>query len=230
MLGVYIPTYKSPVRLRAVVTQMLLQSRKPDVIAVHQNGEERDYRWCIADMHALGVPIHYTFTPGIRSKASEPFLPPLESLVSLGCTKFAKIDDDDLFYTNHLQKLEDGLEDADIVLRRYCDVLELDKTTGMCLAKNADWSTINPTGSMSDASMFTLRFATMFITALKSTGFSKFADDEIMRLTMDRAGVKVNRMQDTDSSCVYVSHTNNMSGCILGNIHYTKQRDGLERV
>ena len=48
-----IPTYNRPDFLRASVAQWCMQTVRPDVICVHQNGNPESYEWCVEDMKDL---------------------------------------------------------------------------------------------------------------------------------------------------------------------------------
>jgi len=234
-LGVYVCSSKSPVFIRSCIAQIVLQSKKPDCIAIHQNGLLSNWDWAFSDIIPSSIEVYSRHTKGI---VKEPFfyLTPLKALYVMGCTHFAKVDDDDIFYSNHLETLfsyfnQQGqatcdLEyktEPDIVTPKYGDVLE----PKFPRFKNIDWF-FNPTKAMSDSVMFNRRFAEAYIDLLSKGGNETSGpwDDCIMGEVIREGGFNVMRPEH-DATAVYVINGENTSGDLRGNVGYRPQREAI---
>ncbi len=237
-LGVYVCSSKSPTFIRSCVAQMMLQTKMPDTIAIHQNGLLSNYQWAFDDLIPSTVEKWFRCTPGI---VKEPFfyLTPLKALYQLGCTHFAKVDDDDIFYTHHLRILynyfvsheratqdcrwEDNFPVPDIVTPKYGDVLE----PKFPRFKNIDWF-FNPTKAMSDSVMFNRKFAEAYIELLEKGGNETSGpwDDCIMGEVIREGGFNVLRPEHDATAC-YVINGLNTSGDLRGNQGYVPQRQAI---
>jgi hypothetical protein len=49
-IGVFTPTHNRPDLIRALVLQMAMQVKKPDILCIHQNGDPESYQWVITDL------------------------------------------------------------------------------------------------------------------------------------------------------------------------------------
>ncbi len=220
-IGVYLCSSKSPTFMRSCVAQMMLQSRVPDTIAIHQNGLGSNAEWAINDLIPPTVERYFRCTNGI---VKEPFfyLTPLKALYQMGCTHFAKVDDDDIFYSNHLETLFSYFEagGVDIVTPKYGDVLE----PKFPRFKNIDWF-FNPTKAMSDSVMFNRKFAEAYIDLLSKGGNETSGpwDDCIMGEVIREGGFNVLRPEH-NATAVYVINGANTSGDLRGNQGYVPQR------
>lgn len=218
---------------------MLLQTKKPDTIAIHQNGLLSKAEWAFSDLLPDNGSIekYFRYTNGV---VKEPFfyLTPLKALYQLGCTHFAKIDDDDLYYTHHLDTLYNYFPETydyydllspkeqekeyhvDIVTPKYGDVLE----PKFPIFKNIDWF-FNPTKAMSDSVMFNRKFAEAYIALMEKGGNETSGpfDDCIMGEVIREGGFKVLRPEHDATAC-YVINGLNTSGDLRGNSGYVPQR------
>ena len=61
-VGVMIPTYKRPDLLRQAVLQWIVQTVKPDLLCIHQNGSAESYEWAIEDLKPL-IEIKFIHVP-----------------------------------------------------------------------------------------------------------------------------------------------------------------------
>src|SRR3569833_2822642 len=84
-VGAMVPTYRRPDLARSCVLQLLAQSRKPDVICVHQNGNEESYEWAVRDLDAGTTRIVWLHTPA-QLPQHEWYAVPLENLLEKDCT------------------------------------------------------------------------------------------------------------------------------------------------
>lgn len=226
-IGVYLCSSKSAVYPRHTVCQMLLQTEVPAAIAIHQNGSLSNYQWAFTDIIPKHIETYFRYTSGI---VKEPFfyLTPLLALYEMGCTHFVKVDDDDIFYSNHIKTLYNYfLNDSsiDIVTPKYGDVLEptLPRLT------NLDWEW-NPTRAMSDSVMFNRAFAKSYISLLKTGGDDTIGrfDDCLMGVVIRSGDFTVIRPEHDATAC-YVINGLNTSGDLRGNQAYKPQREAKLR-
>lgn len=127
-VGAYLPTHNNPMFARLAMLQLAAQTRRPDVIALYQNGSPNDYGWAVDDVSwelaESGVDILTEFStdnPGHPNYQ----LRPLKRLYAEGCDVFFKIDHDDFYDTNHIESGLSGLRICDILLNESCRVLVL---------------------------------------------------------------------------------------------------------
>jgi hypothetical protein len=103
-LGVYVCSYNQPVFLRHCLLQILHQSRRPDVLAIHENVNAKSYKHMVKDvldsLEAEGVQVLYHHTPHSLPMPTF-FCQPLQALLDAGCDLINKVDVDDLIYEHH---------------------------------------------------------------------------------------------------------------------------------
>ena len=102
-----IPTYNRPDMARQAVLQMAVQTRRPDAICVHQNGNAESYEWCIADLRSLAN-IIWVHTPE-KIKQNDWYAVPLKVLLDAGCTHFFWVDHDDIYARTHIETVMEEL-------------------------------------------------------------------------------------------------------------------------
>lgn len=221
-LGVYVCTHNNPFALRALVTQVLALDRKPDVLAIYKNGPGDDYRWVIEDLEPsldkADIKLLYR-ADNYHVQAPRYYMVPLRMLMTEECDLYTKMDDDDIFFTNHLRVLEGmfvGPHDWAVNINGH--VLESYPDKLYHLEKDMVWYW-NPTGGPSDAVMFTAKAATEYYRALLNSVGTP--DDVVMGRVME--GMKVLRLTQGSTMC-YVSHGRNTSGPIANNDLYVKQK------
>jgi len=118
-----IPTYKRPDLLRRAVLQWIVQTRKPDLLCIHQNNSTESYEWVIEDLKPL-INIKWLHSPD-HCPQHFWYLVPLSYLLKDGCDVFLWGDHDDIYFTNHVENSLKNLEGSDIALNDTCGVLFL---------------------------------------------------------------------------------------------------------
>lgn len=205
-IGVMIPTYNRPDFLRACVAQWCLQTIRPNVICVHQNGSPESYEWCVDDMKSL-CNIQWLHTP---SQLDQHFwyLTPLQHLLNSGCDYFFWSDHDDIYFRDHVEKCLQELRTSDITISRDCRLLHVKKNNYKYLSKIT--FNVHAPGGMSSSMAFTRQFAVALRNDLKrdlSTKQHAFTDEVLARETMPRFRVSRNANRTT----MYVNHENTVS-------------------
>jgi glycosyltransferase involved in cell wall biosynthesis len=120
-IGVIIPTYKRPDLLRQAVLQWIVQSVRPDVLCINQNGSDESYEWVIEDLKPL-IKIEYIHIPK-EIKQHYWYLIPLTYLITDGCDVFLWADHDDIYYRDHVEKVIKDLANADATVSDTCGIL-----------------------------------------------------------------------------------------------------------
>lgn len=202
-----------------MVCQALLQTRVPDFIAIHQNGGADDYRWAVQD---LLDPARYSYIYTKGSVLQPNYqLPAIKSLLLNGCDLFTKWDQDDIYYADHLEKLEDLLKStqADAAVCLYGDVLEMVSNKPE-LVKSLTWPW-NPCMGPSTGVLMTR--PVMEDVYLRSIEANPGTPDDIpMGKALNSGKHKV--VYGHESTLCYVVHGGNISGDLTINPDYIKQK------
>ena len=162
-VGVMIPTYNRPDFLRASVAQWCMQTVRPDVICVHQNGNPESYEWCVEDMKDL-CEIKWLHTP-VQIPQHLWYLVPLEYLLADGCDYFFWGDHDDMYMRRHVEECLSELRGTDFTIANSCGVL-FTKKDAYKYNKPARFTAHAP-GGMSSSMAFNRQFATMLSADIK---------------------------------------------------------------
>ena len=197
-VGVMIPTYKRPDLLRQAVLQWAVQTVKPDVLCINQNGSEESYEWVIEDLKPL-INIRWMHVP-TSIKQHYWYAYPLSQLLLDKCDVFLWADHDDIYYRDHIEKKLQALEGHDITLSDTCGVLYL---------KPQDYKyqlpekfTAHAPGGMSSSIAFNRKFAVALLDDLLQDSQYYFSDNVMAFTTMPKFDKSVTH----DVTTVYVSH------------------------
>lgn len=220
-LGVSLATHNNPVLLRSAFSQLLLQTRLPDCIAVYINGTKGEYSFIIKDLAAyareLGVEVLVKYD-GQKVSHPMPHQVPLKMLLDAGMELFTKFDQDDIILTNHLEFLLSLMDnDTDFAGNKLSDVLVNKPGQPIVYTEAMDWYW-NPTMCASDCTVFNRRTAlSMYLAMVNSPGVP---DDVTMATVIAKVRTKLVKMKPT---LIYVSHGDNTSGPIDTNYQYIEQ-------
>ena len=202
-VGVMIPTYKRPDLLRRAVLQWIVQTRKPDILCIHQNGSDESYEWVINDLKDL-IPIKWIHVPKDLPQNMWYYIP-LTQLIQEGCDVFLWADHDDIFYSNHVKTVMDNLEGYDITVSDTCGILYV-KDKAYKYSKPAKFN-VNPTGGMASSISFTRKLALDLQLDLIKDKERHAADNVLAFETMPKNQVR----KTSSSTTVYVSHAGTVS-------------------
>jgi glycosyltransferase involved in cell wall biosynthesis len=197
-VGVMIPTYKRPDLLRQAVIQWTVQTVKPDVLCINQNGSEDSYEWVIEDLKPL-INIQWMHVPA-SIKQHYWYAYPLTQLLLDKCDVFLWADHDDIYYRDHIEKKLQALEGHDFTLSDTCGVLFL---------KPQDYKyqlpekfTAHAPGGMSSSVAFNRKFAVALLDDLLKDEQYYYSDNVMAFTTMPKFDKNVTH----DVTTVYVSH------------------------
>jgi glycosyltransferase involved in cell wall biosynthesis len=197
-VGVMIPTYKRPDLLRQAVLQWIVQTVKPDVLCINQNGSEESYEWVIEDLKPL-INIRWLHVP-TQIKQHHWYAHPLAHLIMEHCDVILWADHDDIYYRDHVEQKLKALEGHDVTLSDTCGVLFL---------KPQDYKyqlpekfTAHAPGGMSSSVAFTRKFASALLVDLLHDEKFYYSDNVLAFTTMPRFDKSVTN----DVTTVYVSH------------------------
>lgn len=210
-IGVFVPTYNRPELLRGCILQLLAQTRRPDIICVHQNGKGDNYAWCVAD---LGAPIVWMYTPHSIPQ-NDWYRIPLDHLIKEDCTHFFWVDHDDIYFTNHIETCVADLDSGyDFRISRHCGVL-ISRPGEYEYLPDASFEGIHAPGGMSASMAFNMSFAMALSADLRNPEFNLvFSDDVLARHTMPRFRC----LNSTVKTTTYVSHATSLSSA-----HWVRQ-------
>jgi len=197
-VGVMVPTFNRPDFARACLLQLLAQTRVPDLVCFHQNGNRESYRWCIEDLAAEGV--IWLHSPE-RLPQQEWYRRPLRRLLSEGCTRFFWADHDDIYRRHHIRKCLDDLKQGhDFTVARRCGLL-LQWTDEYSYHADIPFTSHMP-GGMSSSMCFNRGFATALERDLYEHPEIHYADNVVARITMPKFRCHVSN----EPSTIYVAH------------------------
>jgi hypothetical protein len=209
-IGVFTPTHNRPDLIRALVLQMAMQVKKPDILCIHQNGDPESYQWVITDL-ALPFKVIWIHTPS-RIPQDEWYGRPLEVLLDQGCTHFFWCDHDDIYRTHHIARsmimLTDKDNPYDFVVNGYCGFLAT-KRAGYeyrtCMRFHA-----HAAGGMSSSMAFNRAFAEELLQDLiQNQGTLMYADQVVKLVTMPKFRCKLD--EGPTPSTIYVCHSGSYS-------------------
>jgi hypothetical protein len=199
-IGVIVPTYRRPDFVRFAVLQWAAQSIKPDVIAVHQNGNAHRYDWAVQDL-ANQARIDWIHTP-MPAPQHHWYLLPLKHLTALGCTHFFWADHDDIYRTDHIECCLKELEHSDITVAKHCGILYTQPCDYRYLPSIA--FTTHAPGGMSSSMGFNRDFALSLIADIEGQGAEHhYTDNIVAKVTMPKFRVHISPVRH---STIYVSH------------------------
>jgi hypothetical protein len=211
-LGVYVCSYNQPVFLRHCLLQILLQSRHPDVLSIHENGDHRSYRGMVEDvldlLEARGVEVVYKHTPASMVMPTF-FAPALQALIDEDCDLYQKVDVDDIIYWNHLERqmllMRSG--EYDIAMNTRAELLVLPTVGHYRHNHDVDFGIWNPTGAHPNNIIFNRAVADAFVTELKKPSGEN--DDAVFAAkVMPKFHVRRKAM---DATSCFVAHGKNVS-------------------
>jgi hypothetical protein len=218
-IGVIIPSYRRPDFARMAVLQWATQTVKPDVIAIHQNGNAERFDWAVTDLGRLAriewihtpqkIPQHYWYSI------------PLKHLVAAGCTHFFWADHDDIYLSNHIEQCLQDLEDFDFSIALRCGILYV-KNDDYRFLPNRTFPSHAP-GGMSSSMCFNLPFAKGLISDIEQCGKDHYYTDNIVaKVTMPRFRSKIS---DARQTTVYVAHPGSQTSATWIDDVFTKLRN-----
>jgi len=197
-VGVIIPTYKRPDLLRQAVLQWIVQSVKPDVMCINQNGSRDSYEWDVEDLKPL-IAIKWLHVSS-PLKQHLWYALSLGCLLAEGCDVFFWADHDDLYYRDHVEKKLLALKEHDITLSEVCGVL---------LVKPQNYKyhpphkfTAHAPGGMTSSLAFNRTFALTLMLDLLTDTKHYYSDHVLAFTTVPKYSKNVTQ----DMTTVYVSH------------------------
>jgi hypothetical protein len=210
-IGVFVPTYNRPELLRACVLQLLAQTRRPNIICVHQNGTGENYAWSVID---LGAPVVWMHTPGVIAQ-NEWYRIPLNHLIAEECTHFFWMDHDDIYLTHHIETAVAELDSGyDYRISKHCGIL-IARPDEFKYFPDALFEGIHSTGGMSASMAFNMPFAKALSVDLASPELAQeFSDEVLARSTMPRFRC----FHSSAKTTVYLSHAMSLSSA-----HWTRE-------
>ncbi len=209
-IGVFVATSSRPTMVRSLVLQFNEQTKIPHVMCVHQNGEnsKTSYKNFVEDLK-LKYKLEWIHNPK-KLHQDEWFIEPIKYLISQGCDYLFWAEDDDLYYSNHIESSLEMMKKngADMIVRNVCDVVKLwenkyDVKKDSNFTAHAD---IGVTCSIGFNSKFAQEFVNDCLKNIENKQNGKewmhFTDQVINRITAP----KFNRYVHNKTSTCYVCH------------------------
>lgn len=197
-VGVIIPTFARPDLLRRAILQFVIQTRKPDLICIHQNGTGDKYSWAIEDLDNL-IPTHWIYNPQ-QLKQHSWYSVPLRFLLENDCTHIFWADHDDIFLSDHIEKSLLELNKFDFRVSPHVSILYQGNTA-------FEYSTtqsfnVHAPGGMSSSMAFNRAFAIALLEDLESDQQNFYADNVVANITMPKFRCYTSDLRTT----IYTSH------------------------
>jgi len=101
-IGIMVPTANRPHLIRSLVLQLENQTMKPSVVCIFKNGNADDYKWVISDLK-VSFKIEW-ISVDVEVNGYDHYRIPLEYLLSKACTHFFWCDDDDIYFSHHIEE------------------------------------------------------------------------------------------------------------------------------
>jgi hypothetical protein len=197
-VGVLLTTCNRPDLARLAVLQFAVQSRPPDIICVHQNGEADSYFWAVADIQSNSR------VAWLHTEAQLPqhkwYSIPLRYLIEQGCSHFFWADHDDMYMRDHVEKGLEDLKDHDFSVAANCALLYT-RPADFRYNESVRFISHSP-GGMSGTMCFTRRFATELLGDIEGDKTHAATQDVISQVTMPKFRCKVSDRR----TAVYHAH------------------------
>ena len=231
-IGGYVAAHNNPLFLRLTLLQILAQTVKPHVVAVHQNNHYTDYLWAVEDLIPVAqvqgiqvINIHNPQAPRPR----EWFAVPIRRLLDEGCDYFFKFDHDDIYYSNHVARLLEFLTAGyDYVINKVVGKLVLAPGKPYDYDPHCDFGQIHSPGGMSGSVAFSRRFAIQNLRDLESeTSGMDWEDNITTQKTLSSFAGNVMRLTDQKPTTCYVAYGGNASSAHWACFEWCKQNRHL---
>ncbi|HLX01453.1 MAG TPA: glycosyltransferase family A protein [Trinickia sp.] len=202
-IGLMIPTHGRPDFLRNTVLQLAFQTVTPDVICIHQNGDEKSYEWVLEDLN-LPCKIIWIFNPS-KLKQHAWYSAPLRRLIEEHCTHFFWIDHDDIYLTHHIKTAIDELVSHDFRIASHADLLYVHKLN-FSLEKNIHFTAHGPKG-MSSSMAFNRAFAVSLCFNLETDEKYHYSDNVVSEIVMPM----FNCFHSPTRTTIYRAHSDSLT-------------------
>jgi hypothetical protein len=197
-VGVMVPTFNRPDLLRSCVLQLAAQSRPPDIICVHQNGNPVAYDWAVADLR-IASQLVWIHTPE-KIEQHQWYAIPLRYLLQQQCTHFFWADHDDLYLRDHVILSLQDLQEFDFSVSSRCGLLYT-KAADFRYANEVDF-TVHAPGGMSSTMCFNRRFAEQLLVDIVQDREHHYTDNVVAHVTMPKFRCRVSDRR----TCIYHAH------------------------
>lgn len=198
-----VPTFNRPDLLRSCVLQLAAQSRPPDVICIHQNGNPQSYQWAVADLRT-GCDLVWLHTPQ-QLPQHQWYAIPLRFLIERDCTHFFWADHDDLYLRDHIERGLAELQDYDF---------SVSHRSALLYTKSADFRyspevefTVHAPGGMSSTMCFNRAFAQQLLADITSDTQHHYTDNVVAHVTMP----KFHCLRSSRCTAVYHAHEGSLT-------------------
>ena len=209
-VGVFVATNCRPIMARLSALQFEAQTKKPDLVCMHQNGDNSklSYKNFVEDLK-LSYKLEWIHTPRTLHQ-DEWFSIPVRHLLMAGCDYMFWGEDDDIYYSHHIESSIELMKkhNADMIIRNVCDCVKVyDKSYEV--RKNSTFTAHADVGVTCSIG-FTSEFAEEFLkdcdrnikNKLEGNPWHQFTDQLINRVT----ATKFKRYIHSETSTCYVIH------------------------
>jgi len=210
-VGVYIATHNNPLFLRLCLSQVAIQSRLPDMVAIHENTHPQSYMWAVDDiaesLKSKAVIILHDIT---HETIKHPLYhrKPLQRLFDEGCDVFFKLDHDDFFRINHIEHgLTQLSKGVDFNLNTLTAILLLPYRAGYVYMTPQPITRLNPLGGPAMTLCFNRTVAERYLAVMSDAASYGKQDDEVFRGIMQ----EFRGTFTPECTTVYVIHGTNDS-------------------
>jgi hypothetical protein len=212
-LGVYLATHGSATFLKLSLLQIRQQTRWPDYVSIFENGNAVSLKPLVedvlAEMQENGIRVRYEHRP-LQMKHPFFHLTALSNLLEMSpdISLITKFDQDDIFYANHLESLEQNIGVYDAAVNAFGEAAYCVANEAVAIRPLMSFERINPTGGMSDCVIMKRNVASQYLQDMIDATFGLEDDFILGKITLPK--FNVNRYKATPTAC-YVTHDTNTS-------------------
>lgn len=123
-IGIMTPTAYRPHLIRGLLLQLENQTVKPNIVCIFKNGINEDYEWVISDLR-LSFKVKWKCV-NVKVSGEDHYRIPLQYLLSQSCTHFFWCDDDDVYFSQHIENSIKTLDSGyDFTVNKKCGLFKI---------------------------------------------------------------------------------------------------------
>lgn len=183
LIGLFIPTHGRPDLVRSSLLQFTVQTTKPDLIVVHQNGDPRSYEFITKDIK-WPFELIWIHNP-LPIRQHRWYSVPLKTLIERDCEYYFWIDHDDIYDSNHITISVGELKSGyDFRISTFVNQLTVDKSSYR--ARKCFRFNVHAPGGMSSSMAFNKKFAQELLKDLEEDTKFYYSDALLASVTMPK--------------------------------------------
>lgn len=206
-IGIFVPTYNRPDLIRYCLLQLAAQTKKPDVVAVHQNGNPKSYKTIIEDLD-WPFNIKWIHTKH-KIREHEWYRIPLNYLIDEGCDLFFWVDHDDFYSKDHIKTAFYELKKYDFRISKGSNFIAIDTSLNKFKICKTNQFRGHIPGGMSASIAFNKNFAIELEKKLLEDKNQRHSDAVLAKEVMPKFKCLISKNKTTTYVCHPGSVTSN---------------------